>query len=60
VAAPSFGRPSAVIRYLRTQSGRSKSLHQPAGLISPLTSLQLRGRMKNVQPAQLNNPFGVF
>jgi hypothetical protein len=35
-------------------------LHQPVGLISPLTTLQLLGRMKKVHTAQLNKPFGVF
>ena len=39
------------------QSGKSKNLHQPVGLISPLTALQLRGRMKNEQTAELNKPF---
>jgi hypothetical protein len=34
-------------------------LHQPVSLISPLTTLQPRGRMKNVHTAQLNKPFGV-
>jgi hypothetical protein len=34
-------------------------LHQPLGLISPITTLQLPGGMKNVQAAQLNKPFGV-
>jgi hypothetical protein len=46
--------------YLRRQSAKSKSLHQPVGLISPLTTLQPRGRMKKVQAAQLNKPLGVF
>jgi hypothetical protein len=41
------------------QSGKSKSLHQPVGLISPLTTLQPRGRMKKVQTAQLSKSFGV-
>jgi hypothetical protein len=40
------------------QSGKSKNLHQPVGLISRLTTLQLRGRMNNVQTAQLNKPLG--
>jgi hypothetical protein len=35
-------------------------LHQPVGLISPLTTLQLCRRMKNEQTAQLNKPFGVL
>jgi hypothetical protein len=39
------------------QSGKSKNLHQPVGLISPLTTLHLRRRMKNEQTAQLNKPF---
>src|ERR1700722_669851 len=39
------------------QSGKSKNLHQPVGLISPLPTLQLRGRMKNEQTAELNKPF---
>jgi hypothetical protein len=29
-------------------------------LISPLTTLQLRGFTKSVHAAQLNMPFGVF
>jgi hypothetical protein len=40
-----------------SQSGKSNSLHQPVGLMSPFTTLQLRGRMKNVQTAQLNMPW---
>jgi hypothetical protein len=44
---------------LRNQSGKSKSLHHPVGLISPLTTLQLRGLTKSVQAAQLNMPLGV-
>jgi hypothetical protein len=51
---------SAVLGHLRGQSAKSKSLHQPVGLISPLTTLQLRGFTKSVQAAQLNMPFGVF
>jgi hypothetical protein len=43
-----------------SQSGKSNSLHQPVGLISPFTTLQLRGRIKNVQTAQLNMPLGVL
>jgi hypothetical protein len=39
------------------QSGESKNLRQPVGLISPLTTLRLRGPMKNEQTAQLNKPF---
>ena len=39
------------------QSGKSKNLHQPVGLISSLTTLQLCGRMKNEQTAELNKPF---
>ncbi len=42
------------------QSGKSKSLHQPVGLMSPMTTLQLRGRIKKVHTAQLNKPLGVF
>ena len=60
MASRAFGQMSTVLRYLRRQSAKSKSLHQPLGLISPLTTLQLRGWMKNVQAAQLNNPLGVF
>jgi hypothetical protein len=37
------------------QSGKSKNLHQPVAL--PLTTLQLRGRIKNEQTAELNKPF---
>jgi hypothetical protein len=42
------------------QSGMSNNLHQPVGLISPLTILQLWGRMKKVQTVQLNMPFGLL
>jgi hypothetical protein len=35
-------------------------LHQPVGLMSPVTTLHERGVMKSVQAAQLNRPFGVF
>jgi len=44
---------------LRNQSGKSKKLAPPGGLIAPLTTLQLRGLTKSVQAAQLNMPLGV-
>ena len=42
-----------------SQSGKSNSLHQPVGLMSPSTTFQLRGLTKSVQAAQLNMPLGV-
>jgi hypothetical protein len=55
-----YQRISTALAFPSGQSGKSKNLHQPVGLISPLTTLQLRGRMKNEQTAQLNKPFGVL
>jgi hypothetical protein len=54
-----IGLPRGFASLSCSQSGKSNSLHQPVGLISPRTTWQLRGRMKNVQTAQLNMPFGV-
>jgi hypothetical protein len=35
-------------------------LHQPFGLITPVTTLHDVGLIRNVQAAQLNRPFGKF
>jgi hypothetical protein len=58
-ASRSLGGISTVLGCLSRQSGKSKSLHHPVGLILPLTTLQPCGRIKNVQTAQLNKPLGV-
>jgi len=40
------------------QSGKSKNLHQPLGLMSPRTTSQDRGGRNKVQAAQLKPLFG--
>jgi hypothetical protein len=40
------------------QSGKSKNLHQPFGLMSPATTWHERGGRNRVQAAQARLPFG--
>jgi hypothetical protein len=43
---------------LAHQSGKSKNLHQPFGLMSPCTTSQDRGGRNSVQAAQVSPFFG--
>src|SRR6516164_9864058 len=49
---------SAAERTKYLQSGKSKNLHQPFGLMSPATTWQDRGGRNRVQAAQVRPPFG--
>jgi hypothetical protein len=45
-------------KLLAGQSGKSKNLHQPFGLMSPSTTSQDRGGRNKVQAAQMRPLFG--
>jgi len=44
--------------YRALQSGKSKNLHQPSGLMSPATTSQDRGLRNKLQAAQVSPFFG--